>query len=154
MASQVFEGFWEAWGDFSVSYALSHDGGRTWINRQKLYDPPGAAMAGAPQVAVDSSGRVYASCMTNDMDGPDFPNWDERTGVRVSGPLFGPAGFFARCLAGTAGCWLLFVMVTPLSPPFFSSVLHRSLSQWSPPSSTLAAPTSVRHLSEGVSPDV
>lgn len=80
---QVFEGFYEQWGDFSVSYALSHDLGRTWINRQKIYDPPGAAMAGAPQVAVDASGRVYASCMTNDMDGPIYPPWDDRTGVRV-----------------------------------------------------------------------
>jgi hypothetical protein len=80
---QVFEGFWELWGDFSVSYALSHDLGRTWINRQRIYDPPGASMAGAPQVAVDASGRVYASCMTNDMDGPNYPPWDDRTGVRV-----------------------------------------------------------------------
>ncbi|KAH9905880.1 glycoside hydrolase family 93 protein [Xylariomycetidae sp. FL2044] len=82
-------------GTFSVEYAVSYDGGRSWGARDVVYCPPSASTtttgegggrsrrnAGAPQIVAVGGRRLVVVFMT-DEDSEAAPAWPDRAAVKA-----------------------------------------------------------------------
>lgn len=80
----VFEGFWaHGPGHFSVQSRRSRDNGLTWDDGRVIYATTDRSRnAGAPQTAVQPSGRVVVSFMTNE-DVPRPSSWPDDAWAKV-----------------------------------------------------------------------
>jgi sucrose-6-phosphate hydrolase SacC (GH32 family) len=73
----IFEGFWAGtWGKFTVNSRRSFDGGRTWVQPQKVHESSASFNSGAPWATRLADGTIVVVFMTDEnWNGPlSWPN--------------------------------------------------------------------------------